>query len=99
MCVRHTQQLKVFLPIRTLLGEWGRTETNFDPMYFFVIADPSLSMSWRYSSPAIEPCPNVPESTACSSTFWRPDFTRADQVAHNRIDDTPQLRGCLFRKS
>gem|GEM_PF-6709743 len=42
MCVRHTQQLKVFLPIRTLLGEWGRTETNFDPMYFFVIAAPSM---------------------------------------------------------
>src|ERR1700732_847158 len=96
MRVLHTQQFEVFLPIRTFLRQWRRTETNFDPSYRTITTKPSVFHVFKIfvaGDGAFAQGPFI--NGLHESQFLSRLHPCFNEVEHNTADDTPKLQSVL----
>src|ERR1700730_4494397 len=96
MRVLHAQQFEVFLPIRTFLRQWRRTETNFDPSDRTITTTPSVFHVFEIfvaSDGALAQDPFI--NGLHESQFLSRLHPCFNEVAHNTADDTPKVPNVL----
>jgi hypothetical protein len=77
MRVLDRNQIEILLPIRSFFFERRGAKACFYPARLISFIDPRPCISYKYSSPAMEPFPSVPSAIDWSKADSRPAFTRA----------------------